>query len=80
VADDPLVAASAPKHGVAAEDILHGYRNPMRAYDLDDGFTMPIGPATDGDLLEIGVVSGTDGSVIVHAMRARPQFLTRAVN
>lgn len=78
--DDPLVAASALKHGVSAADILHAYRNPVRAYDLDEGFTMLIGPATDGDLLEIGVVTGTDGTVIVHAMRARPRFLTRGVN
>jgi hypothetical protein len=80
VPDDPLIAASALKHGVSAEDILHAYRNPIRAYDLDDGFTMLIGPASDGNLLETGVVSGTDGPVIVHAMRARPQFLTRGVN
>jgi hypothetical protein len=80
VEDEPLIATSALKHGVAAEDTLHGYRNPIRAYDLDDGFTMLIGPATHGDLLEIGVVTGTDGPVIVHAMRARPQFLTRGVN
>jgi hypothetical protein len=80
VRDDPLIAASALKHGVTAEDILHAYRNPIRAYDLDDGFTMLVGPASSGDLLEIGVVTGTEGPVIVHALRARPQFLTRGVN
>jgi len=79
-ASDPLIAASALKHGVSAENILHAYRNPVRARDLDDGFTMLIGPAIDGDLLEIGVVTGTEGPVVVHAMRARPQFLARGVN
>jgi hypothetical protein len=79
VSDEPLIAASAFKHGVAAEDILHAYRNPIRAYDLDEGFTMLIGPATNGDLLEIGVVAGSAGPVIVHAMSARAQFLNRGV-
>jgi hypothetical protein len=40
---------------------------------------MLIDPATNGGLLEIGVVAGTDESVIVHAMRARPRFLERGV-
>ena len=48
---------------------------PIRAYDVDDGFTMFIGPAPNADLLELGVVSGTEGPVIVHAMPARQRFL-----
>lgn len=56
---------------------LSRQRNSIRAYDLDEGFTMLTALATDGDLLEIGVVSDTDGTVLVHALRARPQFLTR---
>lgn len=77
VSDEPPIASSAHKHGIAAEDLLHAFRNPLRAYDLDDGFTMLIGPASNGALLEVGVVTGTDGPVIVHGMRARPQFLAR---
>ena len=46
VPDDPTVAASALKHGVSAEDILHVYRNPIRAHDIDEGLTMLIGPAS----------------------------------
>jgi hypothetical protein len=42
---------------------------------FDDGFTMLIGPAPNADLLELGMVSGTDGPVIVHAMQARQRFL-----
>lgn len=79
VPGDPPIAANALKHGAAAEDILHAFRNPIRAFDLDEGFTMLIGPATNGDLIEVGVVVGTDGPVIVHAMRARPRFLDRRV-
>jgi hypothetical protein len=36
---------------------------------------MRVGPARDGDLLEVGVLGiDTDDPVIVHAMRARPQY------
>ncbi|MHB1432010.1 MAG: hypothetical protein ACYCVZ_07835 [Streptosporangiaceae bacterium] len=73
----PVIADSARKHGLADEDILHAYRNPVRAEDLDDGLTMLTGPARDGELLEIGAVDGLDGPVIVHAMKARPRYLPK---
>jgi hypothetical protein len=73
--EEPIVADSALKHGLAREAILHAFRNPIRAYDIDDGFTMLIGPAPNADVLELGVVSGTEGPVIVHAMPARQRFL-----
>jgi hypothetical protein len=73
--EEPIVADSALKHGLAREAILHAFRNPIRAYAVDDGFTMLIGPAPNADLLELGVVSGTEGPVIVHAMPARQRFL-----
>jgi hypothetical protein len=73
--EEPIVADSALKHGLAREAILHAFRNPIRAYDVDDGFTMLIGPAPNADLLELGVVSGTEGPVVVHAMPARQRFL-----
>ena len=63
------VADTARRHGVADEDMLHAVRNAVAAEDLDDGFTMFIGPARDATVLEVGVVDGEDGPVIVHAMR-----------
>jgi hypothetical protein len=42
VGDDPIVAESARKHCVSDEDILHAYANPIRVFDLDEGFTMVI--------------------------------------
>ena len=50
--EEPIVADSALKHGLAREAILHAFRNPIRAYDVDDGFTMLIGPAPNADLLD----------------------------
>jgi hypothetical protein len=57
------------KHGVSEEDIRHAVRNGMRRIDLDEDLTMLIGPATDGSLLEIGVLD-LDGEdpVVIHAM------------
>jgi hypothetical protein len=83
----PLIRASARKHGISDDDMLHAIRNAIRFLEMDD-LVMAIGPARDGTLLEIGIVrvapaGGTmaigpahERSVrIVHAMRARPRFV-----
>lgn len=71
---DPVILASARKHGVADDDILHGYRNPIRVFGLDD-LTMLIGPDRSAGLLEIGVAHAESIDFVVHAMPARPKFL-----
>jgi hypothetical protein len=55
--------------------ILHAFNNPIRTEELDDGFTMLIGPDYAGNLYEIGVVNSEEGPVIVHAMPARAKYL-----
>ena len=72
---DPIIAESARKDGVSDEDILRAYANPIRVFDLDEGFTMVIGANLAAIIYEIGVVDGVTASVIVHAMRAREKFL-----
>jgi len=70
------IAEPARKHGIADEDIRHAVRNAIAQWQLDDDLTMRVGPARDGDLLEVGVLGiDTDDPVIVHAMPARPQYL-----
>jgi hypothetical protein len=71
----PDIAPSARRHGVADDDMRHALRNPVRVFYPDEGLTMFIGPRRDGSLLEIGVVDGDAGPVIVHADRARPKYL-----
>ena len=71
---DPVILESARKHEVHDDDILHAYRHPTRVFDLDD-LTMLIGAATDGRLLEIGVVDDGGIEFVVHAMTARDKFL-----
>ena len=56
-------------------DILHAYRNPIRVWNLGDGFTMMIGAGQAAIILEIGYIDGVEAIVIVHAMRAREKFL-----
>lgn len=60
------IGAPARKHGIADPDIWHAVRNAMRRIPLDDDLTMLVGPATDGSLLEIGIV--------IHAQSLRPKF------
>jgi len=71
----PIIADSARKHGVGDEDILHAFRNPIRVFELDEGFTMVIGANHAAAIFEIGVGDGVQAPVIVPAMRAREKFL-----
>lgn len=68
-------ADSARRHGVSDEDILHAYADPIRVFELDEGFTMLVGGSAAAVLYEIGVVVATTGLVVVHAMQARKAFL-----
>jgi hypothetical protein len=75
VIEDPIISPSALKHDLSEDEILHAYRNPVRVWDLGDGFTMIIGPNAAAIFLEVGYVDGDTAVVIVHAMRAREKFL-----
>lgn len=70
---EPVILASARKHGVHDDDILHAYRHPTRVLQLDD-LVMLIGPSQAGQLLEIGVSRAEGIDFIIHAMPARPKF------
>jgi hypothetical protein len=70
----PIILDSARKHGVSDEDMKHAIRNATRTEEQDEGFVMFIGPGRNAMLLEVGVVDGDDGPVIVHADKARPKY------
>jgi hypothetical protein len=74
-ASEPIIAPSARKHGVDDEDILHGYANPVRFYDVDEDMVMVIGPDRSAQMVEVGVVEGDLAPVIVHVMKAQRKFL-----
>ncbi len=72
---EPVVLASARKHGIDDDDMLHAHRHPIRVFELDD-LTMIIGGDRTGRPIEIGVVRSEEGvEFVVHAMAARPKFL-----
>jgi hypothetical protein len=71
---DPVIVASARKHGISDNDMLHAYENPIRVFDLDD-LIMLIGADESGRMLEVGVAAAEGIDFIVHAMRAREKFL-----
>jgi len=71
---DPTILASARRHGVSDDDMLHAYQHPIRVFDVD-GLVMLIGADQAGRLLEIGVASAEGVDFIVHGMPARPRFL-----
>lgn len=73
--DEPIIAPAALKHGLDEADILHAYRNPVRVWDLGQGFTMIVGPNQAAIFLEVGYVDGDRAHVVVHAMLARDKFL-----
>ena len=69
------IGEPARRHGVPDKDIAHATRTAIRKVEMDEDLTMLIGPATDGALLEIGVLD-LDGEdpVVIHAMSLRPKF------
>ena len=71
---DPVILASARKHQIPDDDMLHPYRNPIRVFDLDE-LVMLIGPDTAARLVEVGVSEAEGIEFIVHAMPARDRFL-----
>lgn len=69
------VAATARKHGISDEDILHACRNAIRRIRSDDDLAMLIGPARNGSPLEVGVLDPDgDDPVAIHAMPLRERF------
>lgn len=71
---DPTILASARRHGIADDDMMHAYHHPMRVFQASD-LVLLVGPDRTGRLLEVGVASAEGFDFIVHAMPARPKFL-----
>jgi len=70
------IEASARKHGVPDEDMLHAIRQHWRAFETGDpAVTMFIGPSRTVEPLKVGVVIDDDGAAIIHAIKARAKFL-----
>jgi hypothetical protein len=69
------IGGPSKKPGVGDDDIAHAVRNAPRWVEMDDDLTMLIGPASDGALLEIGVLDiDGDDPVVIHPMPLRRKF------
>ena len=68
------ILASARKHGIDDEDILHAFRNAILDV-TDDDIVMLIGPNRDGNLIEVALIRSEHGLLIIHAMQARKKYL-----
>lgn len=66
--------ASARKHGIQDDDVLHAYRHPVRVFEVGD-LIMLIGGDRSGRLLEVGMTEAEGIEFIVHAMPARSKFV-----
>ena len=71
---DPVILASARRHGITDDDMLHAYRNPIRVFEFDE-LEMLIGSDQAGRMLEVGLTAAEGVEFIVHAMTARPKFV-----
>lgn len=71
------ILSSARKHGISDDDIRHAVDNALVGSTVDERteFMMLVGPDESGNLLEIGLVVADDIDYVVHAMRARQQYL-----
>jgi hypothetical protein len=69
------IHSAARRHGVADEDIRHGTANAIAIDDQDDDTRLYLGPARDGEMLEVVTVARDDGTELaIHAMKMRPKY------
>ncbi|MGA1366483.1 MAG: hypothetical protein ACO31T_07550, partial [Ilumatobacteraceae bacterium] len=69
-----VILASARKHGIAPEDMLHAYRNPIQSSEVEDGWLF-IGSDRNGNLIEVGCAMSAKHLRIFHAMKLNPKNL-----
>lgn len=69
-----MILASARRHGITDDEMLHAYRNPVRVFEFDE-LAMLIGSDQAGRMLEVGLTAAEGVEFIVHAMTARPKFV-----
>jgi hypothetical protein len=75
VPNEPRILQSAYKHGISQSDILHAYRNFIEVRTHAKDGLVYVGPAQNGNLLELGIVKIEQEWIIVHAMRLRKGFV-----
>lgn len=79
-----LFSRTAFHHDIEEADTLHALRNAIGQWPLDaepperpDVRLLNIGPARNGQLLEVGVIPSHTSHQVIHSMKLRPS--TRAL-
>jgi hypothetical protein len=68
---------AASRHGIKAADLRHVVTHALRRLEQDEGLRVYLGPARNGELLEVITSRRPDGSEIaIHAMKIRPKYVT----
>lgn len=69
------IYASARKHGIADDDIMHAVEHAVAIGEQDDGEVLYLGPDRAANVLEVISVARDDGSeIVIHAMRMRAKY------
>lgn len=71
------IRATARRHGISDEDMLHAVANSLAIEDLgqDPDRWLVVGPDRSANLLEVIVLTTEEGSeMIIHAMPLRPLY------
>lgn len=69
------IYASARKHGIADDDIMHAVEHAVAIGEQDDGKVLYLGPDRAANVLEVISVARDDGSeIVIHAMRMRAKY------
>ena len=71
------IVASARRHGIADDDMLHAIEHSVVVDDLGEepDRWLVLGPDRAGNLLEVVVLVNDEGDeIIIHAMPMRPQY------
>lgn len=72
------IRSSARKHGISDDDTRHAIDHAIGAITRPEQseFTMLIGPDTNAQLLEVGIIATDDQDYVIHAMPARDKYLS----
>jgi hypothetical protein len=70
---------SAGRHGIAPDDVIHAVEHALVIVDMypdaDPPKVSAIGPRSDGQLLEVIILTlADDRQLVIHAMPLRPTF------
>jgi len=69
------IYASARRHGIADDDIVHAVQHAMAVGEQDDAKVLYLGPDRAGNLLEVVSVARDDGTeIVIHAMAMRAKY------